>query len=298
MPPPALPLAQTLVVGNLRRQLKESFGAPAAAVLSQQGHDKDSLNPSYHYSSHLQQLLVQQKDSLVRSTQESSLIYNTASEMELNVDFLTEYAQRKDLASLGPPSATTSTQEVHSVMIHSDGGKAVVLTEDKFRAGMTDTLKKNRAQSSDMGDSGICSPPPLKLVQSNAIAEHKEHAYENFEEGLKDPVESPAAPPQPSKQQKKPPDTMIRELKSKLKQRQIRTSAATASASPKNDRKSNNLLEVYESSIFDDDEEEDDVTTDLPSPPPPSAVVEGSAEAISRSASSADTRNAQMPRSE
>ena len=297
MPPPALPLAQTLVVGNLRRQLKESFGAPAAAVMSQQGPDKDSLNPSYHYSSHLQQLLVQQKDSLVRSTQESSLIYNTASEMELNVDFLTEYAQRKDLASLGPPSATTSTQEVHSVMIHSDGGKAVVLTEDKFRAGMTDTLKKNRAQSSDMGDSGICSPPPLKLVQSNAIAEHKEHAYENLEEGLKDPVESPAA--QPSKQQKKPPDTMIRELKSKLKQRQIRTSAATtASASPKNDRKSNNLLEVYESSIFDDDEEEDDVTTDLPSPPPPSAVVEGSAQAISRSASSADTRNAQMPRSE
>ena len=106
--------------------------------------------------------------------------------------------------------------------------------------------------------------------------------------------EAPPLPPQPAKQQKKPPDTMIRELKSKLKQRQIRT--ANAAVSPKNDRKkSNNLLEVYESSIFD--EEEDDVTGDLPSPPPPSAVTE-SAKATSRAASSADTRHSQMPRSE
>ena len=69
-------------------------------------------------------------------------------------------------------SSTTSqlgggqTEQVqNSVMIHSgEGGKAVVLTEDKFRAGISETLMKKSGKrgSSDMGDSGICSPPLLE----------------------------------------------------------------------------------------------------------------------------------------
>ena len=86
-PPPPHPLhlnGGIQVVGNLRRQLKESFGAPAPHTGV---GEKDTLNPTGY------QL---QKDSLLKLS-ESSMIYNNASEMELNVDFLTDYAQRKDL---------------------------------------------------------------------------------------------------------------------------------------------------------------------------------------------------------
>ena len=80
------------MVGNLRRQLKESFGAPAHHPHPHtRAGEKDSLNPTGY------QL---QKDSLLKLS-ESSMIYNNASEMELNVDFLTDYAQRKDLNRCG-----------------------------------------------------------------------------------------------------------------------------------------------------------------------------------------------------
>ena len=99
----------------------------------------------------------------------------------------------------------TGTEQVqNSVMIHSGEGKAVVLTEDKFRAGISETLLKKSVKrgSSDMGDSGICSPPlegGRVKTGSNTIMENgasgqtgssqdtlqkpTDHEYENLVEG-------------------------------------------------------------------------------------------------------------------
>ena len=116
---------------------------------------------------------------------------------------------------MGGPSLVSSTasqlggqtgheQVQNSVMIHSGEGKAVVLTEDKFRAGISETLlkKSGKRGSSDMGDSGICSPPleggrvktgSTTIMENGAsgqpgtnqdtLQRPNDHEYENLVEG-------------------------------------------------------------------------------------------------------------------
>ena len=256
-----------LTVGNLRRQLKEAFGAPAATVATAVATQKDSIEYQ----------------------QEETLVYNS-SEVELNVDFLTEYAQRKDLFdSLG--------SDTNPILMSRGDGKSIVLTEDKFRTGLTDSLKKAstvvrrssslKKGSSEMGDSGICSPPPA-VVCEKITENSEENTYENddSDSGMgtnqkslhsalmksvlnasitsKNSRESSSS----KRQEKKQPDTMIRELKSKLKQKfptqgtiNARASSSEGSVASRGSNKSQQgLQEIYESSMYEECSEEPVVT--------------------------------------
>ena len=336
---------------DLRLQLKEAFGASFPLI-----NDEASNVLSSNY---LQAQDIELGEKLNESKDSDTLIYS--SEIELNVDhgidFLSEYAMRKDLFE-------DSLSHDNSPILLK-GGKVMHLTQESFRGELGNSLKmmrkekqvidgdmngvernsraddnKNKKSSSEMGDSGIGSPPPAQttiLNESNTIIvevqiEHQEVTRktpsrqdvvqgalspEGFtnngsDSGLEDNQQhwrgdsrGPVNHPENCEEDnfllqikrhefaeqiktsvktrkldaKKEPDTMIRELKTKLKQKFNAPSTANssvASRSAESENSSNRKLitfldgiksentqkiqinevispkEVYESSFYDD----------------------------------------------
>ena len=192
---------------NLRRMLKESFGAEGSSVEIQEKH------PVYE-----------------------PLIYS-ASDMEHNVeyevDFLSEYAQKKSLFS---------SEQSKQLDLLDKSGQKVSVTEETFRADIEGTLRRlnlsskkldpnskksttiqNRNSPSELNasDSGIASPPLDGLLpngelssftQMRAPSSSSQSEEINNDSGLDDAPKKVNLPV-PKR------DTMIRELKSKLKQK-------------------------------------------------------------------------------
>ena len=175
---------------NLRRMLKESFGAEG----------QNQIQPVYE-----------------------PLIYS-ASDMEHNVeyevDFLSEYAQKKSLFVEPKP-----------LDLLDKSGQKVRMTEETFRADIEGTLRRlnsgNNGKSSSKkqlrsspqqselngaSDSGIASPPlngePTSLIQRESPVNSSENDSCLDSENGKKPILPPGKR-----------DTMIRELKSKLNQK-------------------------------------------------------------------------------
>ena len=186
---------------NLRRMLKESFGAEGSC----------EKQPVYE-----------------------PLIYS-ASDMEHNleyeVDFLSEYAQKKSLFQVGMDS------KVQLDLLDKSGQKVVrTVTEETFRADIEGTLRRLDLQSKsskstkksqirhgpspselNASDSGIASPPLGQNLESftqvRASPSSSEEEQANNDSGLENENKKVQPLPVPKR------DTMIRELKSKLKQK-------------------------------------------------------------------------------
>ncbi len=219
---------------NLRRRLKEGFGA---------SQNNEEANNDLFLDGGKGQPVY---EPLVYSS--SDMEHNVGYDM---VDFLSEYAQR---TSLFPSSSSIEVKaEVHP-QVMDKSGKTVNLTEDMFRGDLEGTLRKvaflersagnlsNGQERSKKGgspelnasDSGIASPPPggdvssiltNGITQGTAIHVHTVETIPDEQAGGadadsksndsgmdEDQTNSKKLVPKSAKR-----DTMIRELKSKLK---------------------------------------------------------------------------------
>ena len=203
---------------QLRRQLKQAFGQVKPIQTNQiQTSVSEKLNVG---------------STGVVGNGKTHPIYEPISELEHNVeydvDFLSEYAQKTSLYHV----------EVGAAPVLSKHGHTMAVTEDMFRGDIEGTLKKvvkdldvdqqrrnHKGASPELNnsDSGIASPPPddelsmptLKFSKIDLIAEEENDAANDS--GMDDQDKS--------KSKKviipgtKPPNTMIRELKSRLKEK-------------------------------------------------------------------------------
>ena len=141
---------------NLRRILKESFGATNLDDNNHDNHEKTDLS---------QTEIIPNLNPKAEQHQVYEPVIYSASDMEHNVEyevnFLSEYSRRK---SLFPPSidCTISEKPILPQVLDKSGNK-VSVTEDIFRADIQGTLnrldkkRKNASPAGEMNasDSGI-----------------------------------------------------------------------------------------------------------------------------------------------
>ena len=195
---------------NLRRMLKESFGAEGSL-------DKQPVYEPLIYSA-------------------SDMEHN----LEYEVDFLSEYAQKKSLFPSSTAVGMMVEPKVQLDLLDKSGQKVRTVTEETFRADIEGTLRRldqfqsktkstkgksnaRRPSPSELNasDSGIASPPLgqnelSSFTQVRASPSSSEEEQGNNDSGLENNEGNkkvPQALPVPKR------DTMIRELKSKLKQK-------------------------------------------------------------------------------
>lgn len=239
------------VVGNLRQKLKEAFGANIANHLTDLTVDQSSDQQSYYEpmmygSSSVERDVDHQEDFLIEYGKKQNLV------PPFNFD-------EEDVQSVGGSSSAVLLRD----------GRATQLTEEMFRGDFIhgskskSSNKKSLVASSDMDDSGIASPfrneAQLSSFQAQSqvavLAEEAVGGDSGLEEGGKttlptkmiQPPEPPPMPAPPSissgtlflitprpTNPAAPPfkkrDTMIRELKSKLKEKFSLDSSSTSSS--------------------------------------------------------------------
>ncbi len=206
---------------DLRRMLKQSFGAQNDIEQRPKDQGETNLNIKHVY------------EPVVYSA--SDMEHN----LEYEVDFLSEYARKKPLFEHSDSSGSNS--KIALTLLDKSGNK-VQLSEQNFRADIESTLKrldkkrKNASPSheTNASDSGIASPPPggetsiLRAPSTNfndTIDEEIDHenSDQNSESELTrtdSGMDDKTGRGQPGTGNvPKPRDTMIRELKSRLKQK-------------------------------------------------------------------------------
>ena len=186
---------------NLRHMLKNSFGASNNS--QQDDHDSNPIQTDIHQTD------LNSKTNLYEPV---GMEHN----IEYEVNFLAEYATKKSLFDNVSPILP---------QVLDKSGNKVPVTEDVFRADIQGTLnrldkkRKNASPSGDMNasDSGIASPPPggdVSIIRAPSTVNFTEdlEPEDRADSGLDNNENKPkiGVPKR---------DTMIRELKSKLKQR-------------------------------------------------------------------------------
>ena len=203
---------------NLRRMLKESFGATNE---DDNNHDNSNTNLT-----EIQNLNPKTADHQVYE----AVVYS-ASDMEHNVEyevnFLSEYSRKKSLFGNHSDNDNTLSEKPILPQVLDKSGNKVTVTEDIFRADIEGTLKrldkkrKNASPACEASDSGIASPPPggdVSIIRAPSTVNFTEDldTEDRADSGLDN--NNDKAKPQIVQIVPKR-DTMIRELKSKLKQR-------------------------------------------------------------------------------
>lgn len=196
-------------VMDLRRQLKDTFGAPSASPSPEMN---EPGRPEENYDIPRSPSMPVPLDKLEDVKMEPPPL------IHIQPEFLQEYATRQSLFKEAPEPA---------VLVR--GNETVALTEEMFRGELRGTLKKIHSnhhngrkcknQGSEMGDSGIASPPAAPslvptILQPSTVIEAEEHKEDQSDSGLDESGEKKVAIPGMKKR-----DTMIRELKNKLKEK-------------------------------------------------------------------------------
>ena len=221
---------------QLRRQLKQAFGLQARPVPASGMNSETNFKQTFDSHSG-------SSDEKLQPGQTSTHIYEPIAEhnVEYDVDFLSEYAQKTSLYHV----------EVEAAPVLSKHGHTMAVTEDMFRGDIEGTLKKvvrdldydqhhhhrrrhfQKGASPELNnsDSGIASPPPddelslptlklskIDLISESVIEEENDVDRAGIDSGMDDNLAGAAKKGSGAGRPKRP-DTMIRELKSRLKQR-------------------------------------------------------------------------------
>ena len=216
---------------QLRRQLKQAFGQA-----------KPAPGPGMNSQTNFKQTFDTGDEK--QQASQTTHIYEPIAEhnVEYDVDFLSEYAQKTSLYHV----------EVEAAPVLSKHGHTMAVTEDMFRGDIEGTLKKvvrdldddqhhyhrrrfQKGASPELNnsDSGIASPPPddefslptlklskIDLISESVIEEENDVDRAGIDSGMDDSGGGSKNKKGGGGQPKRP-DTMIRELKSRLKERRF-----------------------------------------------------------------------------
>ena len=201
------------VVGNLRRQLRENFNKPSLNI--EKKKPKKGI------------IVEDTEDNMPRapSTENVARLSKTVQERIERVDSFQKLQTRDQFRSTTPEPGLRQKKENQGLLVEVENGKPLIYDQqqpqqspdypDQEMKGLKPfSLDSPKSKGSEMGDSGISSNPASMSPHGSSTSSGSSNSPVTVEE--KDPaiLKKQLVPPGGKKR-----DTMIRELKFKLKER-------------------------------------------------------------------------------